>query len=97
MPSSMDVRSEGHLNTKTYQSVLQQWEDMCMAKIHFSIGLEPHTYILIQCEMEQDATEFHTRMLGTFNQHLPMILSNNYWDQSKPTSLHDMPSYDCVK
>ncbi len=23
-------------------------------------------------------------MLGTFNQHLPMILSNNYWHQSKP-------------
>ncbi len=32
------------------------------------------------------------RMLGTFNQHLPMFLSNNYWHQSKPTSLHD-----CVK
>ncbi len=29
------------------------------------------------------------RMLGTFNQHLPMILSNNYWHQSRPTSLHD--------
>ncbi len=29
------------------------------------------------------------RMLGTFNQHLPMILSNNYWCQSKPTSLLD--------
>ncbi len=27
------------------------------------------------------------RMLGTFNQHLPVILSNNYWHQSKPTSL----------
>ncbi len=26
------------------------------------------------------------RMLGTFNQHLPMIHSNNYWCQSKPTS-----------
>ncbi len=25
-------------------------------------------------------------MLDTFNQHLPMILSNNYWHQSKPTS-----------
>ena len=25
------------------------------------------------------------RMLGTFNQHLPMILSNNYWCQNKPT------------
>ncbi len=29
------------------------------------------------------------RMLGTFNQHLPLILSNNYWCQSKPTSLPD--------
>ena len=28
-------------------------------------------------------------MLGTFNQHLLMILSNNCWYQSKPTSLHD--------
>ncbi len=28
-------------------------------------------------------------MLDTFNQHLPMIFSNNYWHQSKPTSLHD--------
>ena len=41
----------------------QQWEDMCMAKTHFSIGPEPYTYcdpsIVIQCEMEQDATEFH--------------------------------------
>ncbi len=25
------------------------------------------------------------KMFGTFNQHLPMILSNNYWCQSKPT------------
>ena len=31
-----------------------------------------------------------SRMLGTFNQYLPMILSNNYWHQSKPTSLHDI-------
>ncbi len=29
------------------------------------------------------------RMFGTFNQHLPMILSNSYWCQSKPTSLPD--------
>ena len=29
------------------------------------------------------------RMLGTFSQHLPMILSNTYWLQSNPTSLHD--------
>ena len=29
------------------------------------------------------------RMLGNFNQHLPIILSNNYWCQRKPTSLHD--------
>ncbi len=28
-------------------------------------------------------------MLGTFNQHLPMILFNNYWYWSKLTSLHD--------
>ena len=28
-------------------------------------------------------------MLGAFNQHLSMILSNNYWCQSKPTSLLD--------
>ncbi len=29
------------------------------------------------------------RILGTFNQHLPTILSNNYWWQSKPTSFHE--------
>ena len=29
------------------------------------------------------------RMMGTFNWHMPMILFNNYWYQSKPTSLHD--------
>ena len=29
------------------------------------------------------------RMLGTFNQHLPMILSDNYYSQRKPTSLLD--------
>ncbi len=29
------------------------------------------------------------RMLGTFNQHLPMILSNNYLCNSKPTSWID--------
>ncbi len=29
------------------------------------------------------------RMLGTFNQHVPIILSNNYWCQSKPRSLLD--------
>ncbi len=29
------------------------------------------------------------RMLGTFNQHLLMILYINYWCLSKPTSLHD--------
>ncbi len=34
------------------------------------------------------------RMLGTFNQHLPMILSNNYWCQSKPTSLLGTESTD---
>ncbi len=28
-------------------------------------------------------------MLGAFNQHLPMILSNNYWCPNKPTSLLD--------
>ncbi len=26
-------------------------------------------------------------MLGTFNQHLPIVLSNNYCSQRKPTSL----------
>ncbi len=36
-----------------------------------------------------DREIFWERMLGTFNQHLPMILSNNYLHQSKPTSLHD--------
>ncbi len=29
------------------------------------------------------------RMLGTFNQQVPMILSNNYWCQSKTRSLLD--------
>ncbi len=29
------------------------------------------------------------RMLGTFHQYVPMILSNNYWCQSKPRSLLD--------
>ena len=29
-------------------------------------------------------------MLGTFNQLLPITLSNSYWSQSKPTSLHDV-------
>ncbi len=29
-------------------------------------------------------------LLGTVNQHRPMILPNNYWHQSKPTSLHDI-------
>ncbi len=31
----------------------------------------------------------HLRMLGTFNQHLPMILSDNSYSQRKPTSLLD--------
>ncbi len=35
------------------------------------------------------AIKSQQRMLGTFNQHLPIILSNNYWHQSKPTSLPD--------
>ena len=29
------------------------------------------------------------RMLGTFNQHLPMILSDEYYSHRKPTSLLD--------
>ena len=29
------------------------------------------------------------RMLGTFNQHLPMILSDNFYGQRKPASLLD--------
>ncbi len=33
--------------------------------------------------------KYTERMLGTFNQHLPMILSHNYWCQRKPTSLVD--------
>ena len=32
------------------------------------------------------------RRLGTFNRHVPMILSNTYWHQSKPTS-----TCSCVK
>ncbi len=34
-----------------------------------------------------DFVEVRLRMMGTFNQHLPMILSDNYWFQSKSTSL----------
>ncbi len=30
------------------------------------------------------------RMLGSFNQHLPKILSNNKWSQNKPMSLLDI-------
>ena len=30
---------------------------------------------------------FSQKMLGTFNQYLPMLLSNTYWCQRKPTSL----------
>ncbi len=36
-----------------------------------------------------DILEIKVRILGTFSQHLPMILSDNYLHQSKPTSLDD--------
>ena len=43
-----------------------------------------------------DANEpIPVRMLSTFNQHLPMILSDNYYSQRKPTSLLD-PGMDDV-
>ncbi len=39
---------------------------------------------------EQQKEPLHPqRMLGTFNQYVPMILSNNYWCQSNPRSLLD--------
>ena len=40
-------------------------------------------------QQSRSTLHWYERMLGTFNQHMPMILSNNYWHQSKPTSLHD--------
>ncbi len=39
-------------------------------------------------EEEKNRWKTHmARMLGTFNQHLPMILFDNYYSQRKPTSL----------
>ncbi len=37
------------------------------------------------------------RMLGTFNQHLPVVLPNNNWHQSKPTSIHNTGRSGWVK
>ncbi len=48
-------------------------------KSQFHISYNHHTSLKII---------FQERMMGTFNQHLPMILSY-YWHQSKPTSLHE--------
>ena len=41
------------------------------------------------CHTGKVALQIWERMLGTFNQHLPMIISHNYWCQRKPTSLPD--------
>ena len=41
------------------------------------------TYVIVRGVNNHSGSIKMERMLGTFNQHLPMILSNNYWYQSK--------------
>ena len=44
MASCLSTLEEQHIHyLMDSHGIPQQWADMCMAKIHFSIGLEPHT------------------------------------------------------
>ena len=48
------------------------------------------------CSRPKWGNMLELRMLGNFNQHLPIILYNIYWWQSKPTSLLDTGCVKCL-
>ncbi len=58
-------------------------------------GQEQHSGVTMptkSCQWAQGHIAIKTpvaKNVGAFNQHLPMIPSNNYWCQGKPTSLPD--------
>ena len=53
------------------------------------LGKGPVVHKVSSCHLKYDPFS-RERMLGTLHQYLPMILSNNYWCQNKPTSLLDI-------